>query len=151
MTKEVFVYWLITAWRTRDLFAFLDISVACWLISLSSFFYQTVKYLLADVGCDENSSNALNKDGLTAVDILDYCPRNSRSLEILEILLRAGIRKAKGLPNSPPQSSTKPMELIQETSLPYWIEKTRGNFMVVATIIASICFQAGLNPPGGLW
>lgn len=107
-----------------------------------------VKYLVSEAGLGENS---LNRDGLTAVDVLDYCPRNLRTLEILEILLTAGIRRAKcHLPNQ-----TKPM--IQENTitnsspLPYWIEKTRGNMMVVATLIASICFQSGINPPGGVW
>ncbi|CAK7356904.1 unnamed protein product [Dovyalis caffra] len=32
-----------------------------------------------------------------------------------------------------------------------WMEKTRGNLMVVATVIASMSFQAVINPPGGVW
>ncbi|XP_050234766.1 ankyrin repeat-containing protein BDA1-like [Mercurialis annua] len=32
-----------------------------------------------------------------------------------------------------------------------WLEKTRGNLMVVATVIAGMAFQAAINPPGGVW
>lgn len=119
---------------------------------------EMVMYLISEAGFGESSCTALNKDGFTAIDVLDYCPRNFRSLNIPEILLRAGIRRAKDLPNnlysrSSSSSATPTKLIIQEssTSLPYWIEKTRGNMMVVATLIASICFQSGLNPPGGVW
>ncbi|XP_010542410.1 PREDICTED: uncharacterized protein LOC104815630 [Tarenaya hassleriana] len=32
-----------------------------------------------------------------------------------------------------------------------WLEKTRGNLMVAATVIASMSFQVMVNPPGGVW
>ncbi|KAL1222433.1 hypothetical protein V5N11_003696 [Cardamine amara subsp. amara] len=32
-----------------------------------------------------------------------------------------------------------------------WLEKTRGNLMVVATVIAAMSFQAMVTPPGGVW
>ncbi|XP_050220444.1 ankyrin repeat-containing protein ITN1-like [Mercurialis annua] len=32
-----------------------------------------------------------------------------------------------------------------------WLEKARGNLMVVATVIAGMAFQAAMNPPGGVW
>ncbi|XP_050231594.1 ankyrin repeat-containing protein At5g02620-like [Mercurialis annua] len=32
-----------------------------------------------------------------------------------------------------------------------WLEKSRGNLMVVATVIAGMAFQAAINPPGGVW
>ncbi|KAJ8756028.1 hypothetical protein K2173_024574 [Erythroxylum novogranatense] len=32
-----------------------------------------------------------------------------------------------------------------------WLEKTRGNLMIVATVIATLAFQAAMNPPGGVW
>ncbi|KAG7577172.1 PGG domain [Arabidopsis thaliana x Arabidopsis arenosa] len=32
-----------------------------------------------------------------------------------------------------------------------WLEKTRGNLMVTATVIAAMSFQAMVNPPGGVW
>ncbi|CAN6873680.1 unnamed protein product [Brassica oleracea] len=32
-----------------------------------------------------------------------------------------------------------------------WLEKTRGNLMVAATVIAGMSFQVIVNPPGGVW
>jgi hypothetical protein len=32
-----------------------------------------------------------------------------------------------------------------------WMEETRGTLMVVATVIASMAFQAATSPPGGVW
>ncbi|KAJ4875726.1 Uncharacterized protein Rs2_40744 [Raphanus sativus] len=32
-----------------------------------------------------------------------------------------------------------------------WLEKTRGNLMVAATVIAGMSFQIIVNPPGGVW
>ncbi|KFK38749.1 hypothetical protein AALP_AA3G155900 [Arabis alpina] len=32
-----------------------------------------------------------------------------------------------------------------------WLEKTRGNLMVAATVIAGMSFQVMVNPPGGVW
>ncbi|OAY45032.1 hypothetical protein MANES_07G025400v8 [Manihot esculenta] len=32
-----------------------------------------------------------------------------------------------------------------------WLEKTRGNLMIVATVIASMAFQAAVSPPDELW
>ncbi|KAH0916175.1 hypothetical protein HID58_030621, partial [Brassica napus] len=32
-----------------------------------------------------------------------------------------------------------------------WLEKTRGNLMVAATVIAGMSFQVMVNPPSGVW
>ncbi|XP_010534925.1 PREDICTED: uncharacterized protein LOC104810361 isoform X2 [Tarenaya hassleriana] len=32
-----------------------------------------------------------------------------------------------------------------------WLEKTKANLVVAATIIASMSFQMMVNPPGGVW
>ncbi|KAJ8756046.1 hypothetical protein K2173_024593 [Erythroxylum novogranatense] len=32
-----------------------------------------------------------------------------------------------------------------------WLEKRRGNLSIVATVIATLAFQAAMNPPGGVW
>jgi hypothetical protein len=32
-----------------------------------------------------------------------------------------------------------------------WMEETRGTLMIVATVIATMAFQAGISPPGGVW
>lgn len=32
-----------------------------------------------------------------------------------------------------------------------WIERKRNTLMIVASLIATMAFQAGLNPPSGVW
>ncbi|XP_035539250.1 ankyrin repeat-containing protein At5g02620-like [Juglans regia] len=32
-----------------------------------------------------------------------------------------------------------------------WVEQTRGTLMLVATVIATVTFQTGINPPGGVY
>jgi hypothetical protein len=32
-----------------------------------------------------------------------------------------------------------------------WIEQTRATLMLVATVVATMTFQAGISPPGGVW
>ncbi|KAL1222434.1 hypothetical protein V5N11_003697 [Cardamine amara subsp. amara] len=32
-----------------------------------------------------------------------------------------------------------------------WLEKTSGNLMVAATVIAAMSFQVMVSPPGGVW
>lgn len=32
-----------------------------------------------------------------------------------------------------------------------WLKEMRGWLMVLATVAASVTYQAGLNPPGGFW
>jgi len=32
-----------------------------------------------------------------------------------------------------------------------WLDRMRSSLMVVASLIATMAFQAGINPPGGVW
>ena len=32
-----------------------------------------------------------------------------------------------------------------------WLKKERDSLMIVATVIAAMAYQAGLNPPSGVW
>eukprot|EP00257_Ricinus_communis_P020047 XP_015579197.1 uncharacterized protein LOC107261830 isoform X2 [Ricinus communis] len=52
------------------------------------------------------------------------------------------------------RQSTEPPKTKWVKYLDYqadWLENTRGNLMIVATVIASMAFQAAINPPGKLW
>ncbi|KDO65100.1 hypothetical protein CISIN_1g0400551mg, partial [Citrus sinensis] len=66
--------------------------------------------------------------------------------------------ETKALPLSPnvtlhhrdePQAQASLRQLLKFDSDRY--EKTRGNLMVVATLIATMSFQVAVNPPGGFW
>ncbi|MED6109982.1 hypothetical protein PIB30_038696 [Stylosanthes scabra] len=127
------------------------------------------------------AAKAMNRKGLTALEVLDHCPRDFISFTIEQILVEFGIQRLRDIAiliipqhqqeeASPQLSSTTHQE--QEESheelssewrkwenfynkyLQYqgnWIEETRGTLMVVATVIATMTFQSTLSPPGGVW
>lgn len=135
-----------------------------------------MKYLLSEVGNGEKW-NSINRNGFTAVDVLDYYPRDWRTLELYDILLKYGVGRAKEdklLMSSnnnfsdsqeinstvTPMSSSNVRKVWKFIKKSWhhnfkkennWAEKIRGNLLVAATLIATISFQAGLNPPGGVW
>ncbi|KAJ0444353.1 putative ankyrin repeat-containing domain-containing protein [Helianthus annuus] len=57
---------------------------------------QILNYLLRIPSIKANG-NAVNRLGLTALDILDQCPRDLKSLETREILMEAGVLRANDL------------------------------------------------------
>ncbi|XP_022724318.1 ankyrin repeat-containing protein ITN1-like [Durio zibethinus] len=119
--------------------------------------------------------NVLNRMGLSALDLLNHYPRDSKSLEIGEILIKAGSR------STPIQSQLVPVAVGREiqvetvnsrsftsglkgkTKSVYqkcksyfkhrsdWVEEMQGTLMLVATLTATISFQVATNPPGGVW
>ena len=117
------------------------------------------------------ASNALNRTGLTALDVLDLCPRDFISLAIEHILIKAGLERLADIAipqqpeHSPPELASSQAESHQPSRwkrwenfwakyLQYqgnWIEETPGTLMVVATVIATMTFQSTLSPPGGVW
>ncbi|XP_041008680.1 ankyrin repeat-containing protein BDA1-like isoform X1 [Juglans microcarpa x Juglans regia] len=129
---------------------------------------ETIKFLLAHTGVDVN---ALNKNNSTALDILIGSPRDLRDMEIDELLQGAGALTAKDIPSivqdwaptKVPQitrSLTSPLlsKRSSETKKPGakqkdsdWLGRKRSALMVVASLIATVAFQAGITPPGGVW
>ncbi|XP_037497484.1 ankyrin repeat-containing protein BDA1 [Jatropha curcas] len=128
---------------------------------------ETLRYLLS-LPTVKVKANALNGMGLTALDLLDQCPRDFKSLQIQDILIKAGIRIAAELISSnntlPPEPQQPRAIALASTAemkrsrfekcmkhLQYNLEETRGALMIVATVIATMTFQAAMNPPGGVW
>ncbi|XP_037497482.1 ankyrin repeat-containing protein ITN1 [Jatropha curcas] len=128
---------------------------------------ETLRYLLS-LPTVKGKANALNGMGLTALDLLDQCPRDFKSLQIQDILIKAGIRRAAELISSnnnlPPEPQQPRATALASTAemkrswfekcmkqLQYNVEETRGALMIVATVIATMTFQAAMNPPGGVW
>ncbi|XAR57586.1 hypothetical protein NMG60_11025778 [Bertholletia excelsa] len=93
---------------------------------------EIVKFLL------ENKKiivNAKNTSGLTARDIL-YSPnikKDEITTEIKEELQKANGKRSKSLERGE------------------WVKRNGDPLMVVASLIATIAFQVGVNPPGGFW
>ncbi|PIN18231.1 26S proteasome regulatory complex, subunit PSMD10 [Handroanthus impetiginosus] len=107
--------------------------------------------------------NALNKNGLTALDLLKQSPRGLRDMEIDYSLRKAGASSTKDLQlitnDWRPDNVIKQMKKklsSQESSAKKpksidWLGRKKSALMVVASLIATVAFQAGLTPPGGVW
>nr|KYP42854.1 Ankyrin repeat-containing protein At3g12360 family [Cajanus cajan] len=126
---------------------------------------KTIKYLLM-LPEKRIAATALNNAGLTAMEVLERCPRDFISLKIEDMLLEAGVQTGTTQGSSSPSiiSQTEPLSQQSKRSkiwetlwlkyLQYqsnWIEEKRGTLMVVATVIATMTFQSAISPPGGVW
>ncbi|XP_035543371.1 protein ACCELERATED CELL DEATH 6-like [Juglans regia] len=140
---------------------------------------KTIEYLLSMPEL-KRKANAKNRIGnMTALDVSETCHRDFKYLKIQDILKAAGVGRSKDL-NSPllpalhDEEAQSAQPIIEEQpalsrfrkwwryfylcrcfkhlkSRGNWIDETRGTLMLVATVIATVTFQAGLNPPGGVW
>ncbi|XP_051149013.1 ankyrin repeat-containing protein ITN1-like [Andrographis paniculata] len=93
---------------------------------------EVVEYLarISDVNL-----HAKNTEGLTPVAMLDQCiPRDATSSRIKNILT-SKLHDSGYAKNQPVK----------------WLTKKRDAIMVVAILIATMAFQVGVNPPGGVW
>ncbi|PWA74861.1 ankyrin repeat-containing domain, PGG domain protein [Artemisia annua] len=121
---------------------------------------ETVRFLLlTNMMIEVNSTNT---NGETPLDILAQVPRDLTYQQIMLSLTRAGAVEAKpqGLVNRIPMNSRNNMGLdrlayhhSKDGSKNYedWLDKKRSSLMVVASLIATMAFQAGVNPPSGVW
>ncbi|KAJ9546589.1 hypothetical protein OSB04_019132 [Centaurea solstitialis] len=120
---------------------------------------QTVKYLLQKSSIIETGS-VVNQYGLTALDVLDHCPRDLGALEIESLLMEANILRAKGVK---PRSRTFQASVESKYSKNVtnterksgrddngnWLEKQRGILILAAVVVATASFYSALHPPGG--
>uniref|UniRef100_A0A803NBX7 PGG domain-containing protein n=1 Tax=Chenopodium quinoa TaxID=63459 RepID=A0A803NBX7_CHEQI len=82
--------------------------------------------------------NAVNKNGLTVVDTHKQSRKDlTQDKKIWKLLTRANVLPAK--------------EALKTTKDRAWLEDHRTSLMVVASLIATMAFQVGINPPGGVW
>lgn len=103
--------------------------------------------------------NALNSNGLTALDILTQSHRDSKDMDIAGILIAAGasLTSKKTSPSIRRSDHQTPIANLLLRSYynikgnESWLSKKRDALMVVASLIATMAFQAGVSPPGGLW
>ena len=83
--------------------------------------------------------NVMNKNGSTAMDIFIENKKGVNDKEIYKSLKRAqavGAKEAKNTTKKQPAA---------------WVKKQRNSLMVVASLISTMAFQVGINPPGGVW
>ncbi|KAI7994639.1 hypothetical protein LOK49_LG11G01706 [Camellia lanceoleosa] len=92
---------------------------------------HVLEYLLCNARVDVNVKNA---SGFTALDILAQVRKGVENLDTTEHKLRkAGAMSGKDVGQGE------------------WLAKKKETLILVATLIATIAFQAGVNPPGGVW
>ncbi|PON71738.1 Transmembrane protein [Parasponia andersonii] len=133
---------------------------------------QTVRFLLTNTRIEVN---AVNANGFTALDILAQSRRNEKDFDISECLRASGALQSIDPPSLPQRrtkttsgssssssSSSKvpvPSQYYHKQKLPKnkktkpenWLTRKREALMVVASLIATMAFQAVTSPPGGLW
>ncbi|KAJ9538145.1 hypothetical protein OSB04_030878 [Centaurea solstitialis] len=128
---------------------------------------ETVSFLLLDTPIEVNTSNA---NGDTPMSLLAQGPRDMKDQQILRSLTRAGVAGAKtegffsqfpqnqrtktgldGLKHYKKPSSSASILKKDSKNRDDWLDKKRNTLMVVASLIATMAFQAGTNPPSGVW
>ncbi|KAI3961364.1 hypothetical protein MKW92_022984 [Papaver armeniacum] len=114
--------------------------------------------------------NALNKNGFTAVDILaNHIIKEAKDTDIEQLLRCAGGLSAREqaatsgnsqtIVITTPQPSYYGMNVASnndntksdEERYNDWLTDKQNILMVVAVLLATMAFQAGTNPPGGVW
>lgn len=116
---------------------------------------EVVRLLVSTKGIDVNAKNL---EGFTALDLLIH-QRQSYNREIKDILRGAGAKKASYLDNvlSPLAYLRSRMPFYERLGLSivwgknFMSSENRNNLLVVAVLIATTTYQAGLTPPGGVW
>ncbi|KAI3837869.1 hypothetical protein MKW92_000113 [Papaver armeniacum] len=121
---------------------------------------QMIKYLLKDNLMGVEAINTINKNGYSALDILSQnLIRDLKDIEIGDFLRNAGALRAREQQLAAASTSTWVQPLFSSISSrneryhenDNWLTKKHSALMVVASLIATMAFQAGLNPPSGVW
>ncbi|KAL7121854.1 hypothetical protein ACP275_01G009900 [Erythranthe tilingii] len=128
-------------WRDREGNTVLHLSVAMKQIEI-------VKYLLSNTRIEAESRNA---NGLTPLDLLLQSTRDLRDLEIKQCLEKC--RESVTLNDTDISEINKTTKNSAKKKHKHtdWLARKRNALMIVASLLATVAFQAGLSPPGGVW
>ncbi|KAI6679912.1 hypothetical protein NL676_033793 [Syzygium grande] len=121
---------------------------------------EIIKYLLSSTNIEVDAQNA---KGFTALDVLSHGPRDLRDMEIKQLLQKSGASiiyqtslggdTIEAIPIAQPyikqNSDIKPP--VKTRKHKDWLGRKRSALIVVASLIATVAFQATLSPPGGFW
>ncbi|XP_028096751.1 ankyrin repeat-containing protein At5g02620-like isoform X2 [Camellia sinensis] len=128
----------------------------------------TIEYLLQVESVKEHP-NTKNKNNSTALDVVEQCPnRDLKHMEIRELLLQAGVRRARDLetplPTLPDNNNNNnpqtPLDLCKSISRYWnkyfdvdqgWFREVRGHLITASTLTTTMAYQSGLSPPGSVW
>ncbi|KAG8386928.1 hypothetical protein BUALT_Bualt03G0199800 [Buddleja alternifolia] len=96
--------------------------------------FEIIRYL---VGSTEIDLNVRNSNGQTAIDILEEGQPGVDYIQIKNILRRVRRIDTK--------IQTQTQRIMK------WLPEKGNVIMVVAVLIATVAFQAGVSPAGGIW
>lgn len=134
--------------------------------------HQVVEWLLSSTGPSTSSAplnvNAVNRSGLTALDVLLIFPSEAGDREIEELLRDTGARRAKDMVLSvsssfEPDTNQALQSHCESESADDLVEyfkfkkgrdspsDARSALLVMAVLVATATFQVGINPPSGIW
>ncbi|KAA8550264.1 hypothetical protein F0562_001948 [Nyssa sinensis] len=111
---------------------------------------QIIRYLVTFTSVGVNV-NAINANGLTALDILAQSGRDVKDFDIADCLREAGASRARDINPTLLSNKQTRVPILAKLTQSGWLEKKRDILMVVASLIATMSFQAGVSPPGGVW
>ncbi|XP_047971935.1 ankyrin repeat-containing protein BDA1-like isoform X2 [Salvia hispanica] len=111
---------------------------------------EIVEYLIDNTRIENGARNAA---GLTALDLLLQNPGDLRDLEIKQCLEHQHSAASQSSKKSMKPSSSKLSANMQPKKHKHtdWLGRKRSAVMIVASLTATVAFQAGLSPPGGVW
>ncbi|KAH0990212.1 hypothetical protein GBA52_001695 [Prunus armeniaca] len=126
---------------------------------------EVITYLLTYTKIDVSAQNA---NGFTALDVLSHSSRDLRDLGIKESLQRAGAQRmnknaaiiyhleldtlqSSNSVSMQPLMSKKMSMMVKKQQHIDWLGRKRSSLMVVSSLIATVAFQSGISPPGGVW
>ncbi|KAI8570503.1 hypothetical protein RHMOL_Rhmol01G0039400 [Rhododendron molle] len=113
------------------------------------YIFQIIKYLLLERPKERKNDDeigqlidvkARNGSGWTALDIHSRVAKSEDNIneyrDIKGVLRESGVKKSDKL--------FFPFD-------PYWQKKKKDTLMIVSSLMATMSFQVGINPPGGVW
>nr|GMD47945.1 ankyrin repeat-containing protein At3g12360-like [Ipomoea batatas] len=114
---------------------------------------EIIKHLLRT---GQIAVNSTNENGYTALDVLaQSLQKDTNDFEIGELLREARALRAKEISSTthhqPRTTTTNNNNNLHQNPAGDWLSRKRDSIMVVASLIATMAFQAGVNPPGGVW
>lgn len=120
---------------------------------------DTIEHTPRDFKAMEIRECLLNVGALRARNIPSSAPDTDQVITESEILLVIVNLEALAPPSDVPPTATVAQPPSRGSAAinkhlknhEEWLKENRGTLMVAATVIAAMAYQAGLNPPGGVW
>ncbi|KAK1351891.1 PGG domain-containing protein [Heracleum sosnowskyi] len=99
--------------------------------------------------------NAVDANGLAALDIVERMPKDVKTMEIKELLVSADCLRAEEIKPATTDSNIKHVKNPLKWFTNFTIfqksgEKRDNDLLVAATVIAAMAYQAAISPPGGV-